>query len=158
MEKRLEIRYEEYEREEMLNEAERELMAAAREARKSSYSPYSHFKVGAAVRLKNGEIEKGSNQENLAYPSGLCAERVSLFGASARWGAECEVEALAITAEDSEGKEAEASPCGACRQVMLEQEMRQGNAIKVMVRLENGSVRVYKSVKSLLPFAFSAEL
>lgn len=158
MQKTLTINYQEYTSEQELNTRDRELIAAAQKATESSYSPYSHFSVGAAVRLGNGNIVTGSNQENLAYPSGLCAERVALFTASAQTGKACEVEALAIAAVDSNGKAAEASPCGACRQVMIEQEQRQGKSLRTLVALGNGRVREYCSAADLLPFVFAADL
>jgi len=158
MQKTLTINYQEYSSEQELTATDRELLAAAREATKNSYSPYSHFRVGAAVRMKDGAIEIGSNQENLAYPSGLCAERVALFGASARHGKDCTIEALAIAAVDGEGKAAEASPCGACRQVMIEQEQRQRCNMRILLPLNDGRVREYNSAADLLPFVFAAEL
>lgn len=158
MQKTLTINYQEYESEQELNATDRELIAAARKATEGSYSPYSHFSVGAAVKLGSGDIVTGSNQENLAYPSGLCAERVALFTASAQTGKGCEVVALAIAAVDSNGKAAEASPCGACRQVMIEQEQRQGKPLRTLVALDDGRVREYNSAVDLLPFVFDAEL
>ena len=94
MQKTLTINYQEYSSVQELNAKDRELIEAARKATETSYSPYSRFRVGAAVRLDDGEIVTGSNQENLAYPSGLCAERVALFTASVRAGEKCVVETL----------------------------------------------------------------
>ncbi|MBO4588872.1 MAG: cytidine deaminase [Bacteroidales bacterium] len=158
MKKTLAIEYDEYASKGELPIADQELIEAAQRATEGSYSPYSHFRVGAAVRMKDGTIEIGSNQENLAYPSGLCAERVALFGASARYGKDCIIKALAIAAVDGEGKAAEASPCGACRQVMIEQEQRQGCNMRILLPLNDGSVREYNSASDLLPFVFAAEL
>lgn len=157
MEKTMEIRYWEYDGVEELKEEERALVAAAREATGGSYSPYSHFKVGAAVLLEDGSVVKGSNQENVAYPSGLCAERVTLFSASAQSGGKA-VRMMAVTAIDGEGKSATAAPCGACRQVMAEQERRQGSKMRIIVPLGNGKIRIFDSADDLLPFAFEAEL
>lgn len=158
MQKTLTINYQEYTSEQELAATDRELLNAAREATKNSYSPYSHFRVGAAARLGDGAIVSGSNQENLAYPSGLCAERVTLFAASAQAGGKCVVETLAIAAVDGEGNAAEASPCGACRQVMIEQEQRQGSALRTLVALGDGRVKEYNCAADLLPFVFAAEL
>ena len=158
MQKTLTINYQEYSSVQELNAKDRELIEAARKATETSYSPYSRFRVGTAVRLGDGEIVTGSNQENLAYPSGLCAERVALFTASVRAGEKCVVETLAIAAIDSNGRIAEASPCGACRQVMIEQEQRQGKPLRTLVALGDGRVREYNSVADLLPFVFAAEL
>ena len=158
MKKKIEIEYEEYASEEGLPIEDQKLIDAARRATEGSYSPYSHFRVGAALRMKDGAIEIGSNQENLAYPSGLCAERVALFGASARYGEGCVIEALAITAVDAEGESAEASPCGACRQVMIEQEQRQNQPLRTLVSLADGRVREYLNASDLLPFVFCANL
>lgn len=158
MQKTLTINYQEYTSEQELNPADRELIATARKATASSYSPYSHFKVGAAVRLPDGTVVTGSNQENLAYPSGLCAERVALFSASAQTKGNHVVETLAIAAVDSNGKLAEASPCGACRQVMIEQEQRQNQPLRTLVSLADGRVREYLNASDLLPFVFCADL
>ena len=158
MKKKIEIEYSEYRSKDELPDKDRDLIDFALQACANSYSPYSRFRVGAAVRLSNGEVTTGSNQENIAYPSGLCAERVALFGASARHGKNCIVEALAIAAIDNDGLLAEASPCGACRQVMIEQEQRQGAPMRTLVVLADGGVREYRNVSDLLPFVFKAEL
>lgn len=164
MQKFLTINYSEHASENELTHADRELVEAARHATETSYSPYSHFRVGAAARValhtkdapagNDNAIVTGSNQENLAYPSGLCAERVALFGASAQHGDDAVVSALAIAAIGVDGQPAEASPCGACRQVMVEQEQRQGSPMRILVALPDGSVREYQSAASILPFSF----
>ena len=102
-----------------LSSSDRALMDEAIAATGSAYAPYSNFKVGAAVRLDNGTIVRGSNQENVAYPSGLCAERTALFAASAQHSGHA-VEALAIVARNPQEALVGAMPCGACRQVMAE--------------------------------------
>lgn len=158
MQKTLTIKYCEFDSLQELSASDRELITAAQKATENSYSPYSHFRVGAAVRLDNGAIVTGSNQENLAYPSGLCAERVALFSASNYDNGKHAVETLAIAAYDSIGLEAEASPCGACRQVMIEQEQRQGKPLRTLVALHDGRIREYKNTSDLLPFVFSAML
>ena len=154
--KQLMISYTEYDSLQELPEADRRLMEAAMEATESAYAPYSHFHVGAAVRLADGTIVRGSNQENIAYPSGLCAERTALFGASAQYP-QLAVEALAVVGFH-EGAFTEASPCGACRQVMSEYEQRYGNEITLFCYLSGGRIRKICGVKSLLPFTFEAKL
>ena len=137
-------------------EDDRELMESAMRAAAGAYAPYSHFHVGAAVRLADGSVVTGSNQENIAYPSGLCAERVALFSASAQRPGQG-VTALAVVGWCN-GEFCEASPCGACRQVMAEFEMRSGVEMKVFCYLSGGGIRCIEGVKNLIPFGFEAEL
>ena len=138
-----------------LPEESRKLVDAALEATQRSYAPYSHFYVGAAVKLDNGVIVTGNNQENVAFPSGLCAERTALFYANAQYP-EVPVKALAIVARDSSGKVTQApiSPCGACRQVMLETENRFGKPMQILLASAE-EVIVVERASALLPFAFS---
>ncbi len=151
--KRLIIEYREYSSEEELPNEYKELYAKAIEATKGSYAPYSNFHVGAALMLDSGEILTGSNQENIAYPSGLCAERVALFGAHAN-RPERLVEAIAIVAETGGSiTERYAFPCGACRQVMIESQQRAGKNIKVLIG-SRGKILMVDSVTDLLPFVF----
>ena len=152
----LTIAYAEYDSVAELPEEDRRLMEAAMEATESAYAPYSRFHVGAAVRLADGTVVTGSNQENIAYPSGLCAERVALFSVSAQKPDQA-VEMLAVVGY-TEGEYCEASPCGACRQVMAEYESRYANTITVLCYLSGGRIRRITGVKSLLPFGFDAEL
>jgi len=140
-----------------LPKADLELLNEATEAALKAYAPYSKFRVGAALRLENGKIIRGNNQENVAYPSGLCAERVALFYASATYPNE-KVESIAVTANTDEFIiEDPVSPCGSCRQVMAETEKKQNNSIRVIMKGENGKVYVTQNVKSLLPLMFKAE-
>ncbi|MCQ2298280.1 MAG: cytidine deaminase [Bacteroidales bacterium] len=156
MEKTLTISYREYESMAELPEEDRNLMQHALGATESAYVPYSHFRVGAAIRLGDGTIVEGSNQENLAYPSGLCAERTAMFAASARYP-EAAMEALAVVGVNPKGELTEAAPCGACRQVMAEYEGRQGRKMRILTYLEGGKIRVFDGVECLLPFIFQAE-
>ncbi|MDL2305162.1 cytidine deaminase [Bacteroides sp. OttesenSCG-928-D19] len=136
-----------------LPEADRVLIEAAKTATQSSYSPYSMFKVGAAVRLSDGTIVNGSNQENAAYPSGLCAERTTLFYANSQHPL-CAVETLAVAAFTQDAfTAAPITPCGACRQVILETENRYKHPIRVLLY---GKDEVYEIEKSayLLPLSF----
>lgn len=134
----------------------RELVEKAKAMTQNAYCPYSHFHVGAAARLADGQIVAGSNQENAAYPSGLCAERTTLFAANAN-NPNTPVEALAIACytQGHYTKDA-ASPCGACRQVMLETEHRFGQPMQVILYGED-MCYVFDSAADLLPLNFVAE-
>lgn len=136
-----------------LDASDRELVSMARNSTSSSYAPYSHFSVGAAVRLDNGETVCGSNQENAAYPSGLCAERVALFYASARYPG-CKILALAIAARSSEGfTGAPVTPCGSCRQVFAELKARYGAPVRLLM-CGAEEVWVVEDACALLPLSF----
>lgn len=139
-----------------LDEKQKTLVDIAREATLRSYAPYSNFKVGAAIALSNGEVIPGSNQENVAYPSGTCAERSACFYAHARYP-EAKFEAIAIAARgtDDEFVETPAAPCGACRQSLLEYETLAGYDVEVILAGAK-DIYVLKSVKSLLPLAFDS--
>jgi len=156
MEKRkISIEYIEYDTTKETSESTAILINKALEATKTAYAPYSLFRVGAAVRLNNGKIASGSNQENVAYPSGLCAERVALFSAAAQYP-DATVESIAVTAShDFDEGDDVFSPCGACRQVMAEFEQRSGKDLEVIVKAPNGKVKIFESVSHLLPFSFS---
>ena len=154
MYKSLIINYQEFDSAENLPESDRELLHRAAGATESAYAPYSGFRVGAALRLKDGTVVWGSNQENAAYPSGLCAERTAIFAASAQRPEMRDYVALAIVGRNREGELCEAAPCGACRQVLMEYEQLQGHPLRVIMQLAGGRVRTVSSVKELLPFAF----
>ncbi len=131
-----------------------ELMRRAHEATQSAYAPYSKFNVGAAVRLANGEIVTGNNIENAAYPSGLCAERVAMFGAMAKFPGVA-FEALAVTAHSQTKVIAEpVAPCGACRQVIVEVEQLSKRPLRVMCQGQEGPIMVFEGIESLMPFIF----
>jgi cytidine deaminase len=141
---------------EELSDADRMLATAARKATQGSYAPYSHFHVGAAARLVDGTVVTGANQENAAYPSGLCAERTTLFYAGAQYP-HTAVDALAIAADDEhEGPEAPIPPCGACRQVLLETEQRFSHPIRILLCGQH-EVYVMDSASELLPLTFGSE-
>jgi cytidine deaminase len=149
------IHIEEYESPEGLGEKERELVLAARKAAGEAYAPYSNFHVGAAVLLENGDIIHGNNQENAAYPDGLCAERVALFSANASQP-ESPVLAIAVTALTEDGYHPEpVYPCGSCRQSLLEAEQRFGRPVRILMCGESG-IHVASSVRDLLPLSFDA--
>ncbi len=137
-----------------LEEGDMALLKLAKEAVHSSYAPYSKFHVGCALRLKNGKIIKGSNQENIAYPSGLCAERVAIFHAGSEYPDE-PVMAMAITvkADDYEVKEPITS-CGACLQSMSEYELKFNQPIRVILQGETGAVWIAEGLRTFMPFMF----
>lgn len=138
-----------------LSPVERELVYAAREMTRKAYAPYSEFFVGAAVLLENGEVVTGSNQENGAYPSGLCAERVAVFAASSRFPG-VPMKAIAVSARSAHRQmDQPVSPCGACRQVMLEYEVLQQQPVKVLLSKEDGKILVIEKVQDLLPLSFT---
>ena len=144
---------------EELCKKDRKLIEEAIEATHRSYAPYSKFSVGAAARLANGIIVTGSNQENAAYPSGLCAERTALFHANSQYPDQA-VTALAIVARHADAPSIckdVCPPCGACRQVMLETEYRFNQPMKVLLC---GGTQVYimESAASLLPLSFGNDL
>ncbi len=153
MQKEIVIHYREYSMEE-LTEEERRLMLSAIQATDTAYAPYSHFHVGAAVLLDDGTIVSGSNQENIAYPSGLCAERTALFAASAQHPGRT-MKMIAIVGRDTAGRLTAASPCGACRQVMAEQESRQGEKLSVLCYHSDSKIAIFEDIESLLPFNFT---
>lgn len=155
--KELKIEFLEYDSENELSAKEQELLVQARNIADSAYAPYSQFYVGAALLLKNGEIITGNNQENVAYPSGLCAERVAIYAAGAHFP-EVPIEAIAVTCKSKTFHVNEPlSPCGACRQAIAEYEMRYKSNIKIILAGETGKIRVVKSISDLLPFMFKAE-
>lgn len=141
---------------EELSAEDLELVNAAKQATETSFAPYSHFQVGAAARLSDGTIFCGSNQEAAAFPSGMCAERTALYAAAAQHP-EQSVVALAIAAQ-TKGHflAAPITPCGACRQVILETEHRFGCPMRILLYGEDG-IHVLPDAKSLLPLHFVAE-
>ena len=140
-----------------LTEQERQAMQLARETANDAYAPYSNFLVGAALLLEDGSMFKGSNQENAAYPSGLCAERTALFALSAHHPNK-KIKLLAVTARRrSETHYLPAMPCGACRQVMGEYEHKQQEDIPVLLQAQDGKFYRFRSVADLLPFQFTKD-
>lgn len=141
---------------EELSSADQELMRQAVEARKNAYAPYSNFEVGAAVLLKNGEVVIGNNQENASYPSGLCAERVAVFQAGAKYPG-VSISSIAISATSKNySVDTPAAPCGNCRQAISEYEVKQKSAIKLFLMGETGEVIVCNSLADILPLAFDS--
>jgi cytidine deaminase len=153
--KRLEINYTEYASKAEMPAADAALLAKAEEMTRSSYAPYSDFHVGAAVRMASGEVYGGANQENAAFPSGLCAERTALYYASAQHP-DGVVEAIAIAAEQKGSlTEDVVTPCGACRQALVQYEVKSSKPIKVILGGKNRIV-VFDSVADLLPLVFDS--
>lgn len=133
------------------------LLEHAEKAVEGAYAPYSLYHVGAAVLLDNGEIITGSNQENVAYPSGLCAERVALFYASSQFP-DIPVKSIAITAKAKDFIiDKPVTPCGSCRQVMAEWENRFNSKLKLIMRGEKGKIYIIEGVNNILPLMFHAE-
>jgi cytidine deaminase len=143
----------EYSNPDELPEQDWELIFCAREAGLNAYAPYSGFRVGAAVLLENGEIISANNQENSAFPSGLCAERIALFYAAANFPSVA-VRAIAVSNSNNEGISSEiAKPCGSCRQVMAEYEDLSGKPIRLI--LDGGNlIYVVEGIDKLLPLRF----
>ena len=137
-----------------LSESIKLLMDKAIEAKATAYAPYSKFKVGAALLLENGTIVTGNNQENAAYPSGICAERVAIWKASSDFPDQ-KIKSLAISASSSSQITSEpVAPCGACRQSLFEYEIKQKEGIEVYFMGEIGKVIKTNSILDLLPIAF----
>jgi cytidine deaminase len=150
----IKIHFEEYASIDELNDADRMLCREAIKALATSHSPYSKFRVGVAMRLRSGKIIYASNQENVAYPSGLCAERVALF----YWGAnhpDDPIESIAVTAQTDEFRLSKPiTSCGACLQVLAEYEKKQNRPVKMIMYCQDGPVWVATGIESFLPFLF----
>ena len=141
-----------------LSQEEQNLINNAKDSYHSAYAPYSGFLVGASILLENGKIINGSNQENVAYPSGLCAERVALFYAGAQYP-KIVIKTIAVSAlsKTFDIKDV-VSPCGACRQVMAEYQQKQNSEIRILLHSTNDYVLIANSVNDLLPFLFTSPL
>ncbi|MBQ7511857.1 MAG: cytidine deaminase [Prevotella sp.] len=138
-----------------LTATEQSLVETAKSSTYRSYAPYSHFHVGAAILLENGVVVPGCNQENAAFPSGLCAERSAIFAAGAQYPDQ-PVLMLAIAVRNSEGEflEEPASPCGSCRQVIIETETRFKHPVRILLY---GTKHTYvmDGIKQLMPLSFT---
>lgn len=157
MNKELTIDYEYFDSVEQLDEITQKLYKAAQKARDNAYAPYSKFLVGCALLLENGEIVLGNNQENAAYPSGLCAERTAIFWTSANFPNEKILKLFVIGGPESSMKKTVlAPPCGACRQSILEYESKQEKEIEIYFASITGEVYKTKSIRDLLPFSFDS--
>ncbi|MFN2394518.1 MAG: cytidine deaminase [Bacteroidales bacterium] len=140
-----------------LSSSEQELIQISRQMTTQAYAPYSGFYVGAAVLLENGKIITGSNQENAAYPSGLCAERVAVFASSAQYP-DVKIRAVAISGNArSHNITHPVTPCGACRQVLLEYEVKQDDPVKIFLSGHSGKIYIIDKVQDLLPLSFTSK-
>ena len=150
----IKIAFEEYNSLKELTQPDQDLCLEAVKAMENSHSPYSKFRVGAALRLQSGKIIHGSNQENVAYPSGLCAERVALF----YWGAnhpDDSIESMAITAHTDEFPLLKpVTSCGSCLQVLAEYEKKQNKPVRIILYCKNGPTWVANGIETFLPFLF----
>ena len=141
-----------------LSTSDHKLLSKAIEARKKANAPYSKFSVGASLLLENGEIILGNNQENAAYPSGMCAERVAIWNAASHYP-NIKIEKIFISACSSIKKvDQPVSPCGACRQTMIEYEINQSKNIEIYFTGETGVIIKCNSITDLLPLAFERSL
>ena len=154
MQKEYSFKFQLYPNWESLQTIDISVVNKAFDAMEKAYAPYSKFKVGAALLLEDGQIIQGNNQENIAYPSGLCAERVALFHAGAHFPG-LAVDLICIVAKgDLMPISQLLSPCGACRQVMLESENRQNKPIRIILVNQDNRTMCIDSVQNLLPFGF----
>ena len=154
--KEFSLSYEEYASDAELPAADLALLAAARAATKDAYAPYSHFRVGAAARLQNGEIITGTNQENASFPAGICAERTLLSVAASRFPGMA-IDTLAISYTNEHGPSHHPiSPCGICRQSLQEFEQRTGRPVRLLLGGQVGKIFVIPGASLLLPLAFTA--
>jgi cytidine deaminase len=148
------VEYEVFDNYAELGPGGQQLVEKALEASRNAYAPYSSFHVGAALLLDDGSVICGNNQENAAYPSGLCAERVALFYANATYP-DTAVQTIAVVAKGDLIAENECvSPCGSCRQVMIQSESRQEKPIRIILVAQNGKALVFGKASDLLIFAF----
>lgn len=141
-----------------LSQADETLLDEAIKSREHAYAPYSHFRVGTSLLFEDGTIEIGNNQENAAYPSGLCAERVALFSARAKFPTK-KIVAMAIACRhENKHTDFPLTSCGSCRQVMIEYELNQQQPIRLLFYGEAGEVWELPNVKTLLPFFFDKSI
>lgn len=140
-----------------LPKEDQELINLASQAMENAYAPYSNFKVGAAVLLENKEVVIGSNQENASYPSGLCAERVAVFQAGAKFPGVSILKIAIVASSDKTPTLEPAAPCGNCRQSIFEYENRQEKPIELLLMGEKGPIYKCLSIKDILPLAFGSD-
>lgn len=154
MKKSLTISYTELEHYNLLDRHIQNMVEKAYEIAKNAYAPYSNFHVGACIELNDGTLITGSNQENIAYPSGLCAERVALFFAGANHPNESVKKIVVVAKGNLVGQDDCLSPCGSCRQVIAETERRQKENIEIYLVSQSGKTFIFDSIKDLLVFPF----
>jgi len=157
MKKEITVSYEEYASAQELAPADAALVDLARNVTKDAYAPYSRFRVGAAARLSNGQIVTGTNQENAAYPVGICAERTLLSVAASLFPGVA-IDTLAVSYRNEQGtSDRPISPCGICRQSLQEFEQRTARSMRIILTGQSGKVMVLEGSATLLPFAFSSD-
>lgn len=158
MEKKFEFEYEVYNDISELKKDDVELLIRARAVTKQAYAPYSNFFVGTVAKMTTGQTVAGTNQENASYPVGICAERV-LLGTAATLYPGISIDTMAISYDSKKVKsDHPISPCGMCRQALLEYETRTGKPIRLILAGQEGKIYIVKKVSFLLPFAFTSEL
>jgi cytidine deaminase len=156
-EKKFEFLFEVYDSIDELSAGDQQLLGHARDITGQAYAPYSKFHVGAAARLENGKIVTGTNQENASYPVSICAERVLLSTVSSLYP-DVPVETMAVSYQSNKTKsDHPISPCGMCRQALLEFEGRTGKLIRLILAGMKGKIYVIRSASQLLPLAFRSE-
>ena len=154
MKKQLTVSYEFFSSREELSQEDQNLINKAYEIAADAYAPYSNFKVGAIAELEDGTTVSGSNQENIAYPSGLCAERVALFYAGANFPDKAVKKLVVVARGNLIEPDMCVSPCGSCRQVIAESEKRQSEEIELLLVSQNGAVWRFERASDLLVFPF----
>jgi cytidine deaminase len=158
MQKKIEFEYDLLADATELSAADQQLLTAAKEATKTAYAPYSNFFVGAAARLSNGSIQIGSNQESSSFPVGICAERTLLNSVGSQFP-ELYIVTMAVSYQPfNKDSNAPISPCGMCRQSLLDYENRYGTPIKIILAGMTGEVMVIQSAANLLPFGFDGSI
>ncbi len=157
MERKISVSYEQLNSEKQLQEDDMDLLKQAKDLLPKAYAPYSNFQVAAVARLKSGAIVGGTNQENASFPVGICAERVLLSTASILHTDE-PIHTIAITYNNINGTSSKPiSPCGICRQSLVEYEQRTGNDIRLILGGASGEIIILHSAKDLLPFSFGSQ-
>ena len=158
IEKKITLNYTVFQDPSELSNSDKILLSKAVEARKNAFAPYSNFNVGASLLLENGKIILGNNQENAAYPSGMCAERVAIWNAASHYP-KIKIKKIFISASSSLKKvDQPVSPCGACRQTMVEYEINQSDKIEIFFTGETGKIIKCNSITDLLPLVFESSL
>lgn len=155
VQKELKIAYTEFKDINEMDPMDKELIEASIDAMRGSYAPYSKFNVGAAVRLSDGSIIKGSNQENAAYPSGICAERTAMFYANSIADGRTMTSIAIVASQDGSICNNPVSPCGACRQVMAEYQTKSGHNMRILLH-GSSKTMVFEKVDNILPFIFDS--
>lgn len=159
--KKIDFEFEEYDSIDELKESDAELLLAARRAIENAFAEFSHFRVGAAARVRDEkEIYIGSNQENASYPVGICAERSLMAAVASKFGAKKIIDTIAVSYENgNKGKKSNLpiSPCGMCRQALLQYEDNTSNPIRLILSGKEGKIYILDSASHLLPLAFTGE-